>query len=168
MSKKFLTTLVVIGVVIAGGAFYGGMLYQKHVSGPTLANLSKLSADQRRQVLQQLAANGGFGGGGRARGGFGSSGANGTNGSGGFVNGQIIAKDDKSITVQLPNNGGTKIIFLSSSAQISKSAAGAPSDLTVGESVLVNGSANSDGSVTAQNIQIRPAQSGQTNQPQGQ
>lgn len=39
---------------------------------------------------------------------------------------------------------------------MSKTATGSASDITVGQNVVAFGSANSDGSVTAQNIQLNP------------
>ena len=48
-------------------------------------------------------------------------------------------------------------LIFSNTTQISKSAAGSLADLKVGESITVNGSTNSDGSITAQIIQLRPA-----------
>ena len=75
---------------------------------------------------------------------------------GGFTAGEIIAKDDKSVTVKL-QNGGSKIVFLSDSTEITKSAEGALSDLEIGKNISVNGTTNSDGSVTAHTIQLRPA-----------
>jgi hypothetical protein len=64
--------------------------------------------------------------------------------------------DSSSITVQIPNDG-SKIIFLSDSAPITKMASGTRADLVVGETVTATGTTNADGSVTAQSIQIRPA-----------
>jgi|SRR5579872_448061 len=133
MNKKIIMGLVV--VVIAAAAFFGGVFYQKNKT-------AKAATATSGQGQRQFGA-----GGGRFRG---------ANGTGGFVGGQIIAKDDKSITVQLPNNTGSKIVFFSGSSQILKSASGSSSDLAVGQQVVVMGTTNSDGSVTAQNIQIRP------------
>jgi len=130
--KKFLPLILIVIIGVGVGAFYGGMKYAE----------SKALSD-RQQRMQQFGANfGGF------RLGLGSG------QRGGFTAGEIIAKDDKSVTVKL-QNGGSKIVFLSDSTEITKSAAGALSDLEVGKNIIVNGTANSDGSITAQTIQLR-------------
>jgi hypothetical protein len=89
---------------------------------------------------------------------------------GGNVFGQIIAKDATSITIQLnaptgPNANGTtttatgsKIVLYTTSTTVSKTATGTIADLAVGTEVTVQGTANPDGSVSAQSISIRPAQ----------
>ena len=144
-------TKVILGVafvVVAGAFFYGGIKFQQ----------SKVSASGANRSTAATAA------GARARaGGFRGAGAGSD-----FINGQIISKDANGITVQLMSNPnaagagaaststGSKIVILSGSTQISKYDAGTASDLTVGQSVVVTGTDNSDGSVTAQNIQIRP------------
>ncbi len=69
------------------------------------------------------------------------------------VRGEIISKDDKSITVKM-TDGSTKIVILSSSTMIGKTTTGSTTDLTNGAIVIVFGTTNSDGSVTAQNVQI--------------
>jgi len=71
------------------------------------------------------------------------------------VNGEIINADSKSITVKLAD-GGSRIILLSDKTTINKANQATKSDLKTGEKVAVFGTENSDGSVTAQNIQLNP------------
>lgn len=74
-----------------------------------------------------------------------------------FLNGEIIAKDDKSITIKIQGDSGSKIVFFSDKTEVSKFASGSLSDLQVGQTVFINGTANTDGNVTAQTVQLRPA-----------
>ena len=137
--KNTLTVILIIAIVVVGaGAFYGGMVYGKSQANGARPNFQNMTAAQRQQFAGARGANG-------------RGGANG----GGFVSGDIIAKDATSITVKT-QDGSSKIVFLAGSTQISKSAAGSAADLNSGGQVVVNGTANSDGSVTATNIQIRP------------
>lgn len=161
--KKLVPVIIAVAVVVGGGAFFGGMKYAESKSpagrfaqgGNLPADLQNLSPEERQQRLQELGANGGGFRGGMGMGGQRAAG-------GGFTAGEIISKDDKSVTVKL-QDGGSKIIFLSDSTEITKSAAGTLSDLEVGKNISVTGTANSDGSVTAQNIQLRPTPQGSTN-----
>lgn len=89
-----------------------------------------------------------------------SSGQGGGRGQGRFgqdrpANGEIISADDKSVTVKL-QDGSSMIVLLTNTTAFNKSAEGSKSDLKVGERVAVFGTENSDGSVTAQNVQLNP------------
>lgn len=83
----------------------------------------------------------------------------------GFAVGTILSKDASSLTVQLGGQGGaangsasgSRIILLSDSTQVGKFSSGSAADLAVGQDVTVTGTPNGDGSITAQQIQIRPA-----------
>lgn len=135
MAKKILPIVIVV-ILVGVGAFYGGMKYDQSKAA---ANLS--ANFQNRQMA-----------------GSGTGSRNGTFGNrsgGGFVTGEIISKDDKSITVKL-QDGGSKIIFYSDSTELDKFVSGTPNDLEVDKTIIVNGKANSDGSITAQSIQLRP------------
>jgi len=148
---KQILPIIIALVIISGGAFYGGMKYAQSKSPQGFAqgnfqDLRNLSPEERQQRFQQAGAAGMIGlSGGRS--------GNGTDS--GFVAGEVISKDDTSITVKL-QDGGSKIIFYSDSAEISKFVSGNATDLEIGKSVVINGKANEDGSVTAQSIQIRP------------
>ncbi len=89
------------------------------------------------------------------------SAARGTSGNrsgGGFVSGKISAISGQNITLQLPN-GSSEVVFYSSSTSIIKPSVAPVSDLVTGASVMIGGTQNSDGSLTAQSIQIRTASS---------
>lgn len=144
MNKKIIGVVLGI-VVIGGGSFYAGT---KYTAGENISaregsgNFANLSPEERQARLQQV-GNVGFSGAGR-----------GMRIDGGFVAGEIIAKDDKSITVKL-RDGGSKIVFLTNATPITKSANGSINDLQIGGQVTISGAVNQDGSVNAQSVQIR-------------
>ena len=144
--KKIVSIAVAVAVIVGGGAFYGGMKYAaaKSPGRGASGQFRNLSPEQ----VQQMRESGGFAG----RGGRG-----GMNG-GGFIGGEILSIDGKSLTIKL-HEGGSKIVFLGDSTEISKFTAGTSDDLEVGKNVMVAGKTNDDGSVTAQTIQLRPAPS---------
>jgi hypothetical protein len=136
MKKNLFVFLLLLVIVLVGG-FLGGMKY-----GESKA-LKNLTPEKMREIFQQrggqfFAQNQGQ----RQR-----AGQN-------FLSGQVISKDEKSLTVKLPD-GSTKIIFLSQSTQILKSAEGSIDDVQVGKEILVAGNQNTDGSLTARTIQVR-------------
>ena len=130
---------VVVAIIFAAGGFFGGIKYQQS-KPPTFSGRGGNGMFLNTQ-------------GGVARIGNGANRGN-TNG---FrpVAGEIIGSDDKSITVKL-QDGSTKIVIVPDSIAINKATSGSKSDLTNGTQVAVFGTDNSDGSVTAQNIQINP------------
>jgi hypothetical protein len=143
MNKKYLAAFIIAIIIVGAGSFYGGTAYEKN----SLSTQGLL----RNQGGNRLGQGGpGNGQAGNRPGGF-NRGQNG----GGFVGGQIVSKDDKSITVK-GQDGSSKIIFFSDQTTVGKSVAGSIADLNNGQNVMVNGQANPDGSINAQNIQIRP------------
>lgn len=142
-NNKLIIISAIIILVVGAGSFYGGMRYAQ----------SKATTQQNAQA------------GGRFQGLRGANGTGGNRAGGGFVNGSIIKQDDKSITLKL-TDGGSKIAYLTGTTNINKTATGTKADLIVGENVAVIGTANSDGSVIAQSVQIRPAGENRLQQPQ--
>ncbi len=130
---------IVITLAVGAGAFYGGMKYQES----TRQNFIRQNLGGQQMGTNVPVA--------RNR----TGGAN-------AINGEIIVKDDpakdgagKSITVKIAD-GGSKIVFYSDSTEVGKFTDGTASDLEIGKTITVNGTANSDGSITSQSIQIRP------------
>lgn len=120
--------IVVVGVLIVGAvAFYAGMKYQQSQRGQFFRQFSNSQGGQNNQM--------------RGRMGFRP------------VAGEIISKDDTSITVKL-QDGSSKIILLTDGTSYNRSSEGSKTDLKAGERVAVFGMENSDGSVTAQNIEL--------------
>ncbi|OGN28154.1 MAG: hypothetical protein A3A33_02255 [Candidatus Yanofskybacteria bacterium RIFCSPLOWO2_01_FULL_49_25] len=136
MSKIITAVLVVI---VGFGAFFGGSAYANNKAATT------------RQA--RIGAAGGFGAGRGVAGGTG--GIEGMN-AGGFSNGDIIAKDATSITIKM-RDGSSKIVFYSGTTEVGKFVSGNTDDLAVGKTVTITGKANTDGSITAKSIQVRPS-----------
>jgi len=137
-NHEMIIIAAVIAVIIVGaGSFYGGMAYAGSKRTAGAFGQGNFAGRGQGTVAGAVGARVGAQG-------------------GGLVNGDIISLDDKSITIKSRDNS-SKIVFFSSSTEVGKFVSGAISDLTVGESLMVTGKSNSDGSVTAQSIQIRPA-----------
>jgi len=134
MNQKNIIFILLI-VIFSGVSFFAGTKYQQ----------SKLPNFANRDFRQMT--------GGRVS----NIPADGLRGrlGGGQIMGEIISADDKSITVKLADDS-SKIIILSSTTSINQASEASVTDLTVGEKVAVFGTTNSDGSVTAQNIQLNP------------
>ncbi len=118
----------IIWAVIAVIALAGGIVYGKSSAGSQAAGRSFASSTR--------------------------SGALRTGSSGGFVSGQIISIDANSMTVSLAN-GNSQVVFYSSSTQVMKPTMVGTSALTTGTRVMIGGTSNSDGSLTAQSIQVQ-------------
>jgi|SRR3989344_920761 len=133
MNKKIITA--VLAVVIMGGTFYGGMVYAKNAM-PSRGQFTN------GQFTGNI--NGARGNGVRA------------SMNGGFTTGEVILKDAGSITIKM-QDGSTRIVLVAKSTQVVKSTIVSSNDLVTGINVTVTGTTNSDGSVSAQSVQIRPA-----------
>jgi len=131
--KKIIPIIVILILVVGGGAFYGGMKYAQSKS-PSRQAFQNLSSEQRQQLSQ-----------GRTGGGTGAN----------FLSGEVIAKDEQSLTLKMPD-GGSKIVFFSDSTQISKTTKGSIDDVEIGKQLIASGEQNSDGSYTAKTIQLSP------------
>ncbi|MFH1180792.1 MAG: DUF5666 domain-containing protein [bacterium] len=136
---KKIIPLAAVLVLSVGGAFYGGMKYQQ-----TKSPLGEFSQGQRQQMFQgNVGASFRQGAAGRTAGGM------------GFLSGEVISIDSQSLTLKI-SDGSSKIVFFSDSTQISKTAEASKSDIEIGRQITVSGGQNSDGSYTAQSIQLRP------------
>lgn len=122
--------IILAAALLAGGAgFFGGMKYQQSKQPAFLREMGGVQGQRTGTGGNRM----------------------------GFlpVNGEIIGSDDKSITVKL-QDGSSKIVLFSDSTEINKAAEATKEDLKTGEKVAVFGQENSDGTVTAQNIQLNP------------
>ena len=146
MAKKII--LIVVGIIIIGGVFfYAGTKYSTNKnltnSRAGFANLS----DSQQQRFQQMSGT--------------TQGTRIGNGRGigsGLNSGEILSKDNDSITIKL-RDGGSKIILFSTSTIITKFTTGTLNDLVVGKNISANGTQNSDDSITASSLQLISASS---------
>lgn len=128
MPMKNLFTYLLIIVISLGVGFYTGILYQKNQPQTRFPQFSNFRQGQNQnRFLSGMRP----------------------------VNGEIIKKDNDSLTIKL-RDGSTKIVFLTDKTTISKSTGGTKNDLKENINVFILGQQNSDGSITAENIQINP------------
>ncbi len=128
MKQNLILYFLIIALIAGGLGFYGGTLY----------------AGSNRSGANGFTNRNGQAG----RGGFFTN--NGTS----VVRGQVAKVDSNSLTVTL-RDGSSKVVLLSG-ATVDKTVAGAVSDITSGVQVMVIGKTNSDGSVSAQTVQLNP------------
>jgi len=143
--KKNLIYIIAGFIIVAGASFYGGLKYgqtQKSTFAGGNFNLERQG--------NFMPANGSSQKTGSPAGRVNTIGA-------GLINGEIISKDDKTLTVKLVD-GNSKIILYSTSTAVGKSVEAKTEDLTSGQNISVMGRTNDDGSITAQNIQIKESQ----------
>ncbi len=129
MKNNMLTTII-IAIVVGAVAFFGGMQYQKS-KAPTFAGFGTGQNGQRQRQ---------FGGN--------------RNGQVPII-GQIISSDAASLTIK-QQDGSTKIVLFSETTKITKTETGVKTDLKKDANIAAFGTTNSDGSITAQNIQLNP------------
>jgi hypothetical protein len=122
--------VIVLLVVVAGGGFFAGMKYQqsKTPSQGDFETMRGQRGDQNSRMNPRL------------------SGAQ-------MVRGEIIDRDEESITVKLMDES-SKIVLLTDNTQINKAVEGSKDDLEKGSQVMIFGQENSDGSVSASQIQL--------------
>lgn len=144
MNNKYVAMVVAAVAIVGGGSFYGGMQYDKNLTAQVRATRGQgqfggaggnVQSEQRGQQRSGMM-------GGRGQG-------------GGFVTGEVLSKDDKSITVKTPD-GGSAIVYFSSTLNVRKADVASISDVIVGEQVTVSGKSSSDGSIVADTVSIMP------------
>lgn len=137
MQKQLLVGGVLALVLVGSGSFYGGMKYQQ-TKVPTFGARMPGGFGQMRDGAVGQAMRRPVGG-----------------DNLGAV-GEVLAKDATGFTIKL-RDGGSKNIFTTSSTRVSKMADGSMNDLETGTNVTVLGTTSADGSLTATQVQVRPA-----------
>lgn len=131
MKQHMIMTLLVVALVTGVAGFYAGTRYQA-AKQPNFAAFRDRQAGTVQRNTNTTGARGGL----RP------------------VSGEIIKHDDTSVTVKL-SDGSSKIVMLTKITTVNKAVEGTKDDLTDGTNISVFGTENADGSVSAQNIQIR-------------
>lgn len=123
-------TNYIIGVAIVTALIFGGAGYY--------AGAKKSSTTAAQQGQQA------FRGGAQFRG----------SQNGGMTSGNVISLQDSMMTVGT-RDGASKVVIITGSTKVLKSVTGTKSDVVVGGTVLITGTANGDGSITADTVQLR-------------
>lgn len=134
MKNQNIVTLILL-LVVGVASFYAGTKYQSSKT-PSFGGFTN---GNRRAVQISGTPNQQF----RNRAGFDQ------------IIGEVVSVDSGSVTVKM-QDGSTKIVLLTDKTTYNKSQEGNLADVAVGQKVAIFGSSNSDGSVSAQSVQINP------------
>lgn len=149
-SRTSFTGMIIGAIILILLAFFiGTKVARSKMRGGMRGEMGTMRADQRGSTGFGMGMGGNFTAG--AQGGMMMRRAGGN-----AAMGKILSVDATSITVEM-GDGGSKIIMISPSTTVSKSATGSITDLKVGVDVMVMGTPNADGSISANNVSIRPA-----------
>jgi len=74
----------------------------------------------------------------------------------GLLSGTVAKEDSGSLTLNT-RDGSSHVVLFTPDTTVSKSVTGSMQDVAVGSEVIITGTTNSDGSVSAASIQLRPA-----------
>jgi len=151
--KKIISFIVVI-VIVGGASFYVGTVYKnssKSNASQTFGtnmmggqNFTNLSSEERTKMMQER------GGGVRGVRGAGM----GVSATSTFISGEIISKDEESITVKLTDGGSAIVYVASSTVNITKPTKISLADLQSGDTVIVGASKNTEGTYTAESVRV--------------
>ncbi|PIS08989.1 hypothetical protein COT75_03960 [Candidatus Beckwithbacteria bacterium CG10_big_fil_rev_8_21_14_0_10_34_10] len=131
--KNNLLLVIIISLAVGAGAFFGGMKYQQ-IKQPLRNDFQSMrEMRQAGNIPAGLEEQSGR--------------------QGGMIRGEIISQDKEGITVKLVDDS-SKIILVSKETEINKATKATMDDLTIGEQIMVFGKTNSDGSVSASQIQL--------------
>lgn len=134
MNRKSITILIVTVVVSLGIGFFGGVQYQK--TKKVTFNRTEISQNQygMRNTGTTVRSGNGIA----------------KNGSQ-PVSGEITSIDNGSITVKT-QDGGSKIVTVSGSTTIKIATNGSLSNLAKGDTVMIIGTTNTDGTISAKSV----------------
>jgi len=137
---------IVVLAIVAGGSFYGGMVYGKSQAQTSAA------ARSPRGALPAAGEGGQFQFPNRNQQGGGQR----LGGQGGALFGEIVEVGDGFMVIK-DNNGNEVQVHVTDTTLIEKNASVKLADLATGETVIVSGSRGEDGSITARSVQVAPA-----------
>jgi len=131
MDKKIIGIASVALIVGIGVGYFGANALRPAVAQNTRGNFTGAASN--------------FGG---MRGASGAAG-------GRLLSGTVAKQDAGSITLNT-RDGSSHVILVTPATTVQKSVSGMLTDVSVGSTIIVTGSTNSDGSVSASSIQLRP------------
>lgn len=148
MSNQKIVIACVITAVLAGGVGYVGGVKMSPLKRSVMFN-SRSGQTMNLRNNNQNNQNGN-----------GITNAPNMMGRGGAITGEVIAKDNKSLTIKM-SDGSSKIVIISDKTNYRMASESSLDKIEVGTKVATFGDSNSDGSTTATSIEINPAMMGQ-------